>query len=927
MSRTTPLSETAVSRRVTPGEPNGKVRWHRLLHLAPWLVVVAFAVVTLWPLATGHVFLGTDILSRFRPWGSSGAESVTNPWVGDTVDSVSAQTIVIRDSLPGSLQQWNPYISGGSPLASLPNLAPYSPLTLVSYLVPFWAASGVIKLLEIVVVSVGMALFLRRLHVNTLGQALASLTYLSCGFTVAWTNWPQTRVAAFIPLLFWAVDGAVVERGWRWSVAVACALAAMVLGGFPAVTGYAVYAVTAWGGLRLVATSPRVRSVLRGISVAATGYVLGIALAAFQVLPFVDESLFAIDFDSRVQDPSMHLDWSALATSIVPSMFEEPSDTSWAPGANPIENFSFLGIVPVLLAFVAIFATGRIRGMPIEWATGYLWVLALLSCLAVYRGGAFLGLLQRLPVFSNNPTPRLRVMIGFAVAVLAGIGASWLWQRHGRMVSDLLRSPLSSGVRAAISLTLLVGLLVLVRRAQLLADPEHAAAAHTATLTAAGLCVLVAVLLFAMGLLRSTRLRAIVTTLLCALACGQALSVTTSWWPSPPRSTLYPVTSTHSFLQEHLGHDRYVGAQTMSPGTASAYGLRSVEGHVAHAPSWRAVLQAIEPAVMVTPTYSEFGAATLDQWATSPLLDRLAARYVVVSPDEPVLGTDVAPVAADSVVTLAPDTAAPLALPDSPASLRAVVVTLAAETTASPTLVVMSPEGSLGSQDVASGTAAGERVQIPIVTTGTTSSLTLVSSETLELAGHGDAVAAGLVVATEDGLKIVLADPTSVIYERTSSLPRIRWSDQIAVEDREGTALALLGSGLDPGTTLLAETTGGMVPVGGGTAYLTITEDNGDRIAVTVEASSDGWLTVADAMQRTGWHVSVDGNEAALVPSDVAGVAVYVPSGDHDVQFWYNAPGRTAGTAISVVALVVCAGIIALHAVRRTQQSIEVEAR
>jgi len=56
-----------------------------------------------------------------------------------------------------------------------------------------------------------------------------------------WTNWPQTRVAALIPALFWTVERLIQRRRPGDVALVAVVIGSMLFGGFPAVTGWALY--------------------------------------------------------------------------------------------------------------------------------------------------------------------------------------------------------------------------------------------------------------------------------------------------------------------------------------------------------------------------------------------------------------------------------------------------------------------------------------------------------------------------------------------------------------------------------------------------------------------------------------------------------------------------------------------------------------
>src|SRR5450756_2132286 len=155
----------------------------------------------------------------------------------------------------GEFAGWDPYVAGGAASASIPDDATFSPLSLPWYALPYTYAPGAVKLLEIAAVTLGMSLLIRDSHLPSATWALGSLVYSSSAFMVAWTNWPQTRVAAMIPLLFWSVDAAVCRRRWRDLAPLALVTATMLAGGFPAVTGMAAYAVGAYAVARVLVST------------------------------------------------------------------------------------------------------------------------------------------------------------------------------------------------------------------------------------------------------------------------------------------------------------------------------------------------------------------------------------------------------------------------------------------------------------------------------------------------------------------------------------------------------------------------------------------------------------------------------------------------------------------------------------------------
>jgi len=103
-----------------------------------------------------------------------------------------------------------------------------SPLTWPYLVLPLWYAPALSKALEMAVAAGFTALFLRRLGAGRFAAVVGGLVYMNSGFQVAWTNWPQTLVGAFIPVLFWAVERAIQQRRAAALVPVALATAGLL---------------------------------------------------------------------------------------------------------------------------------------------------------------------------------------------------------------------------------------------------------------------------------------------------------------------------------------------------------------------------------------------------------------------------------------------------------------------------------------------------------------------------------------------------------------------------------------------------------------------------------------------------------------------------------------------------------------------------
>ncbi|MGE0790375.1 MAG: hypothetical protein AB7S26_32160 [Sandaracinaceae bacterium] len=123
---------------------------------------------------------------------------------------------VCRSLHHGSLPLWNPYDRGGYPFYADPQAAPFHPITWASCAiggaepVQDWAVFRV--LLGFVLAGLFGLLWLRRLDVPWAGAIPGAIVILAAPFMRH--NWELnlTLANAFVPLMLWAADRAVIER-------------------------------------------------------------------------------------------------------------------------------------------------------------------------------------------------------------------------------------------------------------------------------------------------------------------------------------------------------------------------------------------------------------------------------------------------------------------------------------------------------------------------------------------------------------------------------------------------------------------------------------------------------------------------------------------------------------------------------------------
>lgn len=317
----------------------------------------------------------------------------------------------------------------------------------------------------------------------------------------------------------------------------------------------------------------------------------------------------------------------------------------WSYGSWPIhfvEGFSYFGAATLVLIVAALLVKPR-HSHP-HGAVATFSVMFLIVMIAIYFDGPVFEVVHSLPGISTSAIGRMRSVMSFLAAVLAALGAGALFDPAPlsirRLTADRSSAPRMKPLVRVLSIVarvLLAGAIVWIISSQVLAAYDAAPSQ-----TAKKWILLALVIVAGMGVAallawvlpyRATCGLAVVAALVATAV--PATYVAHRWWPISDSSTFYPETSTHEFLQENLGQNRYATVGwTMVPGTSSAYRLRSLTGHGFTSERWRELMNTIEPEFFKTATWSTLTAEDLQATLTSGILDRYGVRYVICSIDD-----------------------------------------------------------------------------------------------------------------------------------------------------------------------------------------------------------------------------------------------------------------------------------------------------
>jgi hypothetical protein len=174
------------------------------------------------------------------------------------------------------------------------------------------------------------------------------------------------------------------------------------------------------------------------------------------------------------------------------------------------------------------------------------------------------------------------------------------------------------------------------------------------------------------------------------------------------------------------------------------------------------------------------------------------------------------------------------------------------------------------------------------------------------VASKTGAPADGKIVSVFEG------DPQINIYLNQSALARVLFvGEALIVPTHDAAWEAIRADKFDPGKQVVLE--GGQPVNTQPQATLTILQYGINAVSVAVETDQPGYLVLSDAYYP-GWRATVDGQPEPILRANYAFRAVYIPAGQHTVQFVFAPVIWKVGLGVSGITLLILIGWIAIGA-------------
>jgi hypothetical protein len=396
-----------------------------------WLLLLIVAIQspvfflnrTLIPMAPAHGVL------QPTPFGYQGPLPESNLYcdpAGSFNVSFAFDAFTVRALRQGSLPFWNPYQGLGQPFLANALSAVLYPLNLLHLIMsPAWW--DLVYLLNWLLAGWFLFLYLRYLGLEAPVAFLAGAAIMVSGsFRIYLALREVPAVAAWFPLLLYAVERTVHEPAWRWRHGVlALGIYMSVTAGQPEVTFLSLFVVLVYALVRLLAVKEQK---WRAFLALAPGSLGGLLLSAPLWVNFSAYAFPAYSFHMPGCGAGlMHLGYKYLAAYLFPYLYGFIHESHLGEVSGRAFWLHNPGWVPALLAFLAFASLGELLRKTDKGLIFFV-ILALLSA-AKFAGAPGINYLGELPLFNRVIFPRYGgFLLTFALAGMAAYGIRRLAQ-------------------------------------------------------------------------------------------------------------------------------------------------------------------------------------------------------------------------------------------------------------------------------------------------------------------------------------------------------------------------------------------------------------------------------------------------------------------------------------------------------------------
>lgn len=552
--------------------------------IAVFLIIVAgFFYKTL--LLGKHPVPSDALVGMYHPWRDLYAKEYPrgipfkNPLITDPIrQQIPWRKLVIDSWKEGRIPKYNPLSFAGTPLDANIQAAAFYPLNIIFLFLNFKIAWTLLIILQPLLAGLFMYAYLRHLNLMGIAAFIGSLAWSFSGFLTAWLTWGTIgHVALWLPLILLAIDK-VISHDWqksivlhstkvKWIVILTAVLVMSFFAGHSQVFFYVALLGFVYALWRVQQLDDARRRVIRRWL--PTSLVVIAAITAIQWVPLVR----FLSQTSRLEDITVwqksgwFIPWQHLVQFFAPDFFGNPSTGNYWGEWNYGEFVGYIGVLPLILALVALLVSKRLE------AGFFRWALIVSLLFAFPTPIAKLPYALKFPILSSLQPTRLLIIVDFSLAVLAAIGLEALMEKKKDWRLPVVLSGFVFGalwvivfLGTQVANVEVVGNWLITKRNLLLPT---------------ALFIASEVWLFGQGFFRVSILRYLVYGVMVGLVAFDLLRFGWKFTPFTPTEYFFPETAVIKFLKEQPKPFRVASLdpRILPPNVAAYFGIETIEGY------------------------------------------------------------------------------------------------------------------------------------------------------------------------------------------------------------------------------------------------------------------------------------------------------------------------------------------------------------
>lgn len=475
-----------------------------------------------------HKAQGPDVIREAYPWKFFAMEEIKN----------------------GQLPSWNPYNFSGNPQMANFQTAAFYPLNSIFFLFPFILAWTIFIFLQPILAGFFTYLFAKELGLRRMASGFSGVIFAFSSFPTVWMEYGNIgHTILWLPLALYLTEKLIKNFIWQKILFLIIVLTLSILAGFIQISIYIFGTVVAYFLYRFFQSGKKKVSHFLGFVLAL---VTPLLIASFQLLPTFE--LFQLSARNSYPKEELIKLLNPLyyaVTTFVPDFFGHPATRNFWFDGTYIERVSYIGVIPLLLVFVAFFGKKKNH----FWFFTVLAVVAYLLSLNILPTSFILGLNP--PIISTTVPTRILSIFCFSGAILAGIGLNWWFEEKG--IKTIKKSVI---IFLVIYLFFWTFIFLAPRFFSHEVWTTNLFIAKRNLLIPTALAFLGGGLLLVGGLMREKK--KIIAFLFLLFTLADLLYFFHKITPFSPSEFVYPQTPVLNFLKEKAGIDRFWGYGTAS---------------------------------------------------------------------------------------------------------------------------------------------------------------------------------------------------------------------------------------------------------------------------------------------------------------------------------------------------------------------------